>query len=74
MSKATTWGELAAERDAGWETAATLYDSVKAFWAARDRYENTAYKSDALRELNDARNRLNAALDAAKPNIEKYRR
>jgi hypothetical protein len=62
--------EVKAQRDA-------LYPVVHhlLLWrVAREKFENTAYKADALKIVDSEMEHLNAAIEAAKPTIEKLRR
>jgi len=72
MSKepATTWGDMASERD-------SLIDAIIAnmeWKEAMDRYNNTAYKGDALVKVDLAKQRLDAKMRVANVIIDKYRR
>jgi hypothetical protein len=67
---ASTWGELAYERD-------TLIDAILSFNKFKDalnKFENTSYRGDALKALNKARAEADKAMIVANQIIDKYRR
>lgn len=71
MSKpANSWGEMAAERDSLINAIVDVMD----FHKALDVLDNTAYKADAIRQVNMCKARLDVSLKIAQPIVDKYRR
>lgn len=67
---ATTWGTMAAERDALIDAIVSVMDWKQAM----ESYNNTAYKGDALKQVDEARRTLDDRMRVASLIIDKYRR
>jgi len=62
--------EVAGQRD----VLFAVCDHLLKWREAREKFENTAYKADALKIVDSEMQLLNSALEAAKPTIERLRR